>query len=201
LTRGRVLEDLCGHGLLALFELELEVVIDVRVFWREQCCGFALFACTSCAPDAMCIVLDVLWAVIVDDMLYATHVDAAPSHVGADEDIVLALFELIERCLPPVLSFASVEHGCFETLGLQVAIDHVTALACIHEDHDGRLFARAQLIQPRLLLRLGTESEHLLYRRRRLPDLADGHKRWTPEILRRERERERERKREERGSE
>ena len=59
--------------------------------------GLARRARTRRAPDAVDVVLGVLWQVVVEDVRHGLDVEPARRHVGGDQNAYLSGFELLEK--------------------------------------------------------------------------------------------------------
>ena len=94
----RVAREVGRHGLLALFEHDLEVPQHVLLdaLARDEGDRIALLAGAARAADAVRVRLDVLRHVVVDHVRHALDVDAAAGDVGRDEDLELATLEAVD---------------------------------------------------------------------------------------------------------
>merc|ERR1719198_772288 len=108
---GRVPVQLGRHRLLARGKHDLEVVEHVLLdaLARDEGCGDALAAGATRAADAVRVALDVLRHVVVDDVLDALDVDAAPRDVGRHQNLLLAALEAVNGQLARGLILTAVD--------------------------------------------------------------------------------------------
>ena len=84
----------------------------------------------------MDVVLGVDREIEVHHLRDAVDVDAARDDVGGDEDLDLAVLEILERLEPLFLRAAGVQFGDFHPGGLEEFREPVRAVLHPHEDED-----------------------------------------------------------------
>ena len=57
------------------------------IVFADQTDGGSVCASSTCASDAMNIVLGVLWQVVIDDVSDVVHMDTPACDIGSDEDL------------------------------------------------------------------------------------------------------------------
>jgi hypothetical protein len=137
-------QDLAGHRLVALLKLILQVVVDVRVLGRQECRGNTRLASPARPTNPVRVVLDVLRAVVVDDVLDARNVDATPGNICADDDLEHTALEVVQRRLSRLLGLATVKARSPEAILQHLLVERVGHLSRIDKHHDGRLLPPAR---------------------------------------------------------
>lgn len=91
------------HLLLRLNRLDFNLCVffdvrhDVCTVFADKTDGFAFGAGTSCAADAVDIVLRMIRQVVVDDMRDAGNMDSARGNIGCNDDFDFARFEFFQN--------------------------------------------------------------------------------------------------------
>ncbi len=94
--------------MLGVYKQLFQVVEYVRVFHSNQCRGQARLAGATRAADAVGVVFDVLWSVIVDDLNDVGDIDTTTNYICSDENVSFSSLERVQRCLSCFLSLATV---------------------------------------------------------------------------------------------
>ena len=82
----------------------------------------------------MDVVFRLIGQVVIDDEWQAGNVDAARGHIGGDQHLHRAGFEVSERCLPLGLGAVTVQGGGWNVLTVQTGQQFLTPLAGAHEN-------------------------------------------------------------------
>jgi len=137
-------QDLAGHRLIALLKLILQVVVDVRVLGRQERRGNTRLASPARPANPVRVILDVLRAIVVDDVLDARNVDATSGNVCADDDLEHATLKVVQRRLSRLLGLAAVKASSPETILQHLLVERVGHLSRIDKHHDGRFLPPAR---------------------------------------------------------
>mmetsp|Transcript_93388 Transcript_93388/g.264373 ORF Transcript_93388/g.264373 Transcript_93388/m.264373 type:complete len:538 (+) Transcript_93388:218-1831(+) len=157
-VRGELRRDDLVGGLEEL----RQVVEDLGVLWRHEGDGEALVPCAARPPDSVCVVLDRLRHVEVEDHLHTLDVETTARDIRRNQDVIPALLEGSHRPLTLLLAFPAVDRADAVPAVVQGLRQDVHRLLLVDEDDDGRLLPDEQLLQPLLFLRLTDELQTLL---------------------------------------
>ena len=141
-----------------MLEIEEKSLFDRSIDERGR---HASAAASTCATDAMHVVLDVLGHVEVDHVLYVGKVEALGGHVGGDEHVLVARLEVVDGPRALLLLLAAVNGHGLDALHQQVLVYGVHVLLLLGEDEHRRRRLLQALQQVRYA-RLGLDVLDLL---------------------------------------
>ena len=117
----------CAHDA---FERPDEIV----VFRRHQSERIAGTLRTSGAADAVDVGVGGIGHVVIDDVGYALHIEAAGGDVGGNHDVVRAILEAFEGGLALALGAVAVQAGYFKAGALDLLCHLLGTIFCARED-------------------------------------------------------------------